>query len=98
MRTLLMVIAAIASWQAGRWQEVTVIDGDPIVRGAPKDGWEVLDSPPFISSSEAAFMEDGDLVIGLVDGEDVRVYPVLLLYGREIVNDTIGETPVTVTW
>ena len=98
MRTLLVLTLVFTVWQGGgRWREEAVVDGDPVVRGIPKDGMEVLDFPPFVAPGEADFMEADDLVIGVAAGDAVKAYPILLLYGREIVNDTIGDTPITAT-
>ncbi len=99
MRMLLLLTLAFTVLEGGqRWREEAVVDGDPVVRGAPKDGMEVLDFPPFVVAGEAGSMEADDLVIGVTAGDAVTAYPVLLLYGREIVNDTIGDTPITATW
>ncbi len=38
------------------------------------------------------------MVIGWVEGDDVRAYPISLLDRHELVNDTIGGKPVTVGW
>ena len=69
MRTLLVLTLVFTVWQGGgSWREEAVVDGDPVVRGVPKDGMEVLDFPPFVAPGEADFMEAGDLVIGVAAG------------------------------
>ena len=37
-------------------------------------------------------------VIGYVDGDDARAYPIALLDQHELVNDNVGGKPVTVGW
>ena len=37
-------------------------------------------------------------VIGFVQGEEARAYPIALLDRHELVNDTVGGKPVTVGW
>jgi hypothetical protein len=37
-------------------------------------------------------------VIGLVIGGEARAYPLRILHWHEIVNDTMGATPVAVTY
>ena len=64
-----------------------VLDGGP-----GKDGIPSVDRPKFISVSEAAsVMEDGDLVVGFKNGDDVRAYPHDILDWHEIVNDEVGN-------
>ncbi len=43
-------------------------------------------------------MDPDERVIGLSINGDHRAYPLKLLSRHEIVNDTIGGTPVAVTW
>ncbi|MFB6300211.1 MAG: DUF3179 domain-containing protein [Halobacteriales archaeon] len=67
--------------------------------GVPKDGIPSIDSPTFISPEKAnKFLEDGDIVFGLVHGDGVKAYPQKILVWHEITNDTIDGTPVSVTY
>jgi hypothetical protein len=45
-------------------------------------------------------LEDGDLVLGVVIGEEARAYPIGFFWGpaHEILNDTLGGTPVAPSW
>ncbi|MDC8451441.1 MAG: DUF3179 domain-containing protein [Candidatus Nitrosotalea sp.] len=66
--------------------------------GPPKDGIPSIDNPKFIHVSEAKFLKDDDLVIGIqLDGQ-TKAYPLLILVWHEIVNDKVGTTPVAVTY
>jgi hypothetical protein len=67
------------------------------LRGAPKDGIPAIDSPSFVSASEAD-LTDADVVFGLVDGDVVRAYPQRILVWHEIVNDVVGGRNVAVTY
>ncbi|RLE24917.1 MAG: hypothetical protein DRJ50_03925 [Actinobacteria bacterium] len=66
--------------------------------GPPPDGIPSVDEPKFLSPSEVDFLEENEPVLALdIDG-DVRAYPVQILTWHEIVNDTVGGVPVSVTY
>ena len=75
-----------------------VIDGDVAVQVLPKDSIPAIDVPQFVRASDATFMRDDEIVIGVTDGTNAKAYSTWLLDGHEIVNDTIGSTPISVTW
>lgn len=99
MRALFMglIFAATASAQLS-WTEQTTIDGDPVMRGLPKDAIPAIDKPVFVLAAQANFMVDDEPVIGVAMGGVARAYPTWLLNGHEIVNDTIGGRTIAVTW
>ncbi len=66
--------------------------------GPPKDGIPALTNPRFIKAADAKYLRPDDRVIGLVIGEEVRAYPLAILNYHEIVNDTVGKTPVAVSY
>jgi len=66
--------------------------------GPPKDGIPSIDRPKFVSVAEAKELTGTDPVIGLVINGDARAYPLRILTWHEIVNDTVGGVPVTVTF
>ncbi len=69
-----------------------------IVSGGPgRDGIPSIDRPKFLSVQEAN-LQNGDLVLGLEINGDVRAYPLDILVWHEIVNDTVGDEPVAVTY
>ncbi len=77
-----------------------VVDPALIVSGGPPpDGIPPIDDPRFVPVADVDFLDDGDeAVIALeVDGE-ARAYPIRILIWHEIVNDTFGDVPVTVTY
>lgn len=82
----------------GQWAEVVVIDGDPVMRGLPKDAIPAIDAPVFVPAREATFMDDAEYVIGVSDGTTAKAYSTWLLNGHEIVNDTLGSASIAVTW
>jgi Protein of unknown function (DUF3179) len=72
--------------------------------GPPKDGISAIDAPRFErlergkSTGRSAGLGDIEPVIALSIGGDARAYPLRVLIWHEIVNDTVGNTPVTVTY
>ncbi len=76
------------------------VDYDEIFSGGPPpDGIPAIDEPEFISPEEAdQWLEDVEPVISFQVGNDARAYPLQIMTWHEIVNDTVGELPVVVTF
>ncbi|MCZ7573503.1 MAG: DUF3179 domain-containing protein [Ardenticatenaceae bacterium] len=67
--------------------------------GPPKDGIPAIDHPRFISVEQAdAWLKPQEPVILFQVGDDARAYPLQILVWHEIVNDTLSEVPVVVTF
>jgi hypothetical protein len=66
--------------------------------GPPKDGIPAILDPRFIPAAEAHFLEDNDLVIGVVQEGVAKAYPLRILTWHEVVNDRLGEQPIAVTY
>jgi Protein of unknown function (DUF3179) len=65
--------------------------------GPPKDGIPPIDAPAFVSISEAdGWLKPMEPVIQVQVGGDARAYPIQILMWHEIVNDVIGEKPLTI--
>jgi len=78
----------------------SLIDLQQVLSGGPgKDGIPSIDSPKFVSVSEAGeFVKDEFLGIFLeLDGEQ-RFYPNNILVWHEIVNDKIGANQIAITF
>ncbi|MCH7496195.1 MAG: DUF3179 domain-containing protein [Candidatus Marinimicrobia bacterium] len=76
-----------------------IIEGDKMYYILPQDGIPAIDDPEFMSVSEAEkFMNDDELVLGLVVEGDARAYSTWHLDRHEIVNDYVGGAHVSVTW
>ncbi len=74
------------------WQEIR--SGGP-----PKDGIPAIDDPTYESVDAArAWLSDRDPVIVFEHAGEARAYPLAILIWHEIVNDTVGGMPVTVTF
>lgn len=62
-------------------------------------GIPALVDPVFISADAAcAWLDDDELVLGLVLDTAVRAYPRQIMVWHEVVNDTVGDTPIVVTY
>ena len=67
--------------------------------GPPKDGIPAVDEPKFVGVEEAnQWLKPVEPVIFVRVGEDPRAYPLQILTWHEIVNDTVGDLPLTVTF
>ena len=72
--------------------------------GPPRDGIPPIDEPRYVSQAEAdAWLAPEEPVIALAleqeNGETIaRAYPLQIMLWHEIVNDTLGDTPVAVTF
>lgn len=67
--------------------------------GPGKDGIPSIDRPRFGSAAAAErFLKDEDRVIGLYRHGQARAYPQQILVWHEIVNDSIGDDQISVTY
>ena len=67
--------------------------------GPPRDGIPPIDSPSFVSVADAdEWLSDTEPVFVVSINEDTRAYPLQIMTWHEIVNDTIGDVPVSVTF
>jgi len=95
-------LANPALWQL-EWPDTdftkhSVDYGEIMSGGPPKDGIPSIDDPRFVPVAEAANLAASEPVIGFAVGEDARAYPLRVLTWHEIVNDTVGDVPVAVTY
>ncbi len=74
--------------------------GDEVRSGGPgKDGIPAVDDPRFESREAAADrLAEGDVVFGVVHDGVAKAYPQYVLVWHEIVNDRLGDQPVSVTY
>ncbi|MDP6442408.1 MAG: DUF3179 domain-containing protein, partial [Pirellulaceae bacterium] len=75
-----------------------IIEKSEILRGGPPiDGIPAITKPSFVAAAETRLPDD-DRVIGVVEGDQAKAYPLRILTHHEVVNDRIGETPIAVTY
>ena len=84
-------------WPDTDFTKISVEPSEIMSGGPPKDGIPAIDDPSFLPVSEGE-LPDREAVVALeLDGE-ARAYPIRYLMWHEIVNDRIGDRPVTVTY
>ncbi|MFB6104842.1 MAG: DUF3179 domain-containing protein [Halobacteriaceae archaeon] len=67
--------------------------------GPPKDGIPSIDDPTFVPAAQATdHLAPADPVFGLAMAGSAKAYPQSILVWHEICNDTIADTPVSVTY
>lgn len=67
--------------------------------GPPKDGIPAIDAPQFVNASDAdGWLEAVEPVVLVQAGGEARAYPIQILMWHEIVNDTVGDVPLAVTF
>ncbi len=90
------------AWKRQGWStdfsQHSVDYGEILSGGPPKDGIPSIDDPVFVTINEIKDIADQEPVMGLEINGDARAYPLRVLMWHEIVNDTVGGRPVTVTY
>jgi hypothetical protein len=66
--------------------------------GVKKDGIPALTNPKHIAAADATYLEDDELVFGVVIEGDARAWPLRILDWHEMVNDVVGGVPVTLAY
>ncbi|MFQ5703937.1 MAG: DUF3179 domain-containing protein [Gemmatimonadales bacterium] len=87
----------------GRWKtdfSNHTVPLDEIASGGPsKDGIPAVDHPRFVTVEQAdRWLDDREPVVVVNIGSVAKAYPLQILIWHEIVNDVVGDTPVTVTF
>jgi hypothetical protein len=76
-----------------------LIDPEQILSGGPPpDGIPAIDEPKFTKASEIDGLGDDEALLMVSIDADTRGYPFRILTWHEIVNDTVGDVPVAVTY
>ena len=100
--TVAIASANPAEWQSEGWDtdfsKSSIAWTEIMSGGPPKDGIPSIDEPVFRPVAETVDLAPNDPVIGLQISGDARAYPLRVLIWHEIVNDTVGGLPVTVTY
>ncbi|MEQ8708569.1 MAG: DUF3179 domain-containing protein [Rhodospirillales bacterium] len=107
LSVLLLILSSPAfagpqDWQ-GEWPRTdftrTSVDyGEILSGGPPKDGIPPIDDPKFQPVSKVEGLADSEPVITFDHNGDARAYPLRVMIWHEIVNDVVGDLPVTVTY
>jgi Protein of unknown function (DUF3179) len=60
--------------------------------------YTTVDHPQFVSASQASFLSDSDIVIGVSSGGVTKAYPGADLAQHGDVQDQMPDGPIAVTW
>lgn len=68
-------------------------------QGCPRrDCIPAIDHPKFVDVASARFLDADDVVLAITHNGQTKAYPVRILNYHEIVNDTVGGTPLAITF
>lgn len=110
LTTVVLILTALtfsASASPDQWKRAgfttdfskhTVPFSDILSGGPPKDGIPSIDTPRFQKSEEIDWLDDAEPVILLELEGIARAYPLQILIWHEIVNDVVGQRPVSITY
>ena len=86
-------------WPKTNFDNAIVEFSEIMSGGPPKDGIPAVDNPKFVPHSDASgWLDDREPVIVVQIGKQARAYPLQILMYHEIVNDTLGGVPISVTF
>ena len=85
-------------WPKTDFTKNTLDYGEILSGGPPKDRIPAIDDPAFESLSDVNHIPDTEPVIGVSLNGDMRAYPLHILMWHKIVNDVVGDVPITVTF
>lgn len=60
--------------------------------------YTTVDHPEFVPASQASFLSDTDIVIGVSSGVVAKAYPGADLAQHGVVQDKMPDGPIAVTW
>ncbi len=81
------------------WNKHTISYDELLSGGPSRDGIPPIDEPKFISVEKAkSWIGDKEPVIFLEINKKVKAYPISVLMWHEIVNDTLGDKKISVTF
>jgi hypothetical protein len=60
--------------------------------------YTTVDHPEFVKASEASFLSDSDVVIGVSSGGVTKAYPGADLTQHGVVQDQMPDGPIAITW
>ena len=107
---LAVLLAGCAARSAGRAQDPgigrasnqgrTPTGGEPfhgLIQYRAKDAKEAIVDPVLLNSSDAV-VAAGTKVIGVFINGEARAYPLFILNNHQVVNDEVGDTPLSASW
>lgn len=93
----LMVPGAV-DWRWVTWGGVRIDDRPFGETDQPCDCIPAADLPVTTSGAEATWLDDDDVVFGIVVGDEARAYPRRIMEVREMVNDVLGGRSLAIPY
>ncbi len=93
----LLLLVAIYPAEAGRYDDPSFLINHLLSGGVAKDGIPALTNPTFVAPDEVNYVQEDDVVMGIVINGEPRAYPHNIGWWNEIVNDRIGDQSVVVS-
>ena len=87
-----------AEWAETDFSRSSVPFAEILSGGVARDAIPAIDDPLFAPAASVAGLPGSEPVIAVSIAGDARAYPLRILMWHEIVNDTVGGTPVAVTF
>jgi hypothetical protein len=101
-----------ATWKGALWSRVDPRFGELIHDDHPAririeeidwggvgfDGIPALDAPAHVAAVDASWLDDDEPIVGVATGGETRAYPLRILDWHELVNDTLGDVPLTLAY
>jgi quercetin dioxygenase-like cupin family protein len=70
----------------------------PAVQPPPAMPYTAVHKPEFVAASEAVFLQDDDILLGVASGKVAKAYPAADLAQHGAVSDNVPDGPISVTW
>jgi quercetin dioxygenase-like cupin family protein len=86
---------------------IVVPSGSPLTERTPTRSeapqgppmpYTAIHEPQFVAASEATFLQDDDILLGVTSGAVAKAYPAADLAQHGAVSDTVPDGPISVTW
>ena len=77
---------------------ITVDPTEIVWGGVLPDGIPDIRSPKMLTPDEEDFLDEDERVFGVSINGDARAYPLRIINGHEMVNDTVGGEPISLAW
>ena len=92
------LISLTQEWQTN-WERRLISTDELLSGGPPRDGIPSIDDPQFVTATEAEeWIFGNEPVIAVEINGEARAYPLQILTWHEIVNDTLGDVPIIITF
>jgi hypothetical protein len=98
---LVLLVTAGALWTLSKGTKQVIVDGDTTADpGTPAaaDFPEAITEPRIGSVVDGRYLMPQEPVVVLIHGVQARAYPVRYLLWHQVVNDTLSDTPVVITF